>query len=169
MDTPFAESYKEKALRKLKEEPLVPIGTLATTAALTMAMIQMRKGKSTSFNKWLRVRVVAQGLTVGAICLGTVSFSTHKPPTREELAAAAQRKHDDERADFEARMREAEEAEAVDRAARPAKIVLKKKTFADKKEAAVEAAAGAAEGAAAPGAASSSSSPSSSWWGWGSK
>lgn len=128
-----------------------------------MAMIQMRKGKSSSFNKWLRVRVVAQGLTIAAICLGTVSFSTHKPPTREELAAAAQKKHDENRADFEERMREAEEAEAVDRAARPSKIVLKKKTFADKKEAAVDAAEDAAPGAASP------SSGSSSWWGWSSK
>lgn len=130
-----------------------------------MAMVQMRKGKSSSFNKWLRVRVVAQGLTIAAICLGTVSFSTHKPPTREELAAAAQKKHDENRADFEERMREAEEAEAVDRAARPSKIVLKKKTFADKKEAAT----GVAEDVPAPGVASSSSGSSSSWWGWGSK
>lgn len=146
----------------------IPLGAVATTAALTMAMVQMRKGKSSSFNKWLRVRVVAQGLTIVAICAGTVTFSTHKPPTRDELAAAAQRRHDDERADFEARMREAEEAEALDRASRPVKTVLKKKTFADKKEAVAEAAAGAAEGAAAPGAASSSSG-SRSWWGWGSK
>ena len=127
----------------------------------------MRKGKSSSFNKWLRVRVVAQGLTIAAICAGTVTFSTHKPPTREELAAAAQRRHDDERADFEARMREAEEAEALDRASRPAKTVLKKKTFADKKEVAGEVTSGV-DDPAAPTAASSSSG-SRSWWGWGSK
>ena len=71
-------------------------------------MTKMRKGQSHSFNNWLRVRIVAQGLTVAAVVAGswTYGFST---PTSQLETAAAQDKAIQERAAFEDRLRKAEE------------------------------------------------------------
>ena len=71
-------------------------------------MTKMRKGQSHSFNNWLRVRIVAQGLTVAAVVAGswTYGFST---PTSQLETAAAQDKAIQERAAFEDRLRQAEE------------------------------------------------------------
>jgi len=165
------EGYREKAIRKFKNEPLVPLGALATTGALTMAMIKMRKGQSNSFNKWLRVRVIAQGLTIVAICAGTFTFSTYRPPKHDEPTISAINKVQQDRVEFAERMRAAEEAEAVESALRPStapipKTVLKKKTYADKKtsaEAVDGPTATSTESATAGGDASTSG-----WWGWGS-
>jgi NAD(P)-dependent dehydrogenase (short-subunit alcohol dehydrogenase family) len=111
-------------------------GVFATVGAIGMAMVKMRQGNSTSFNKWLRFRVVAQGLTVVAICAGTATFSTHKKPTSEDYAAIAAEKAKAERAEFEERMRAAEEAERAEAALRSAipRPASKPKTYADKQK-----------------------------------
>ncbi|KAI5477954.1 hypothetical protein MNV49_005746 [Pseudohyphozyma bogoriensis] len=56
----------EKFSHKFKEEPLVPIGILATVVALGGATSALQKGNRTQFNKFLRYRVAAQGVTVVA-------------------------------------------------------------------------------------------------------
>ncbi|KAF5384168.1 hypothetical protein D9615_003361 [Tricholomella constricta] len=71
---PGMETYREKATRKFKENPWVPLGSMATVGALIVAMVKMRRGQSHSFNRWLRVRVAAQGLTLVAIVVGTYSL-----------------------------------------------------------------------------------------------
>ncbi|KAI0317809.1 hypoxia induced protein conserved region-domain-containing protein, partial [Amylostereum chailletii] len=110
------ETYREKALRKFKQQPFVPIGALATTAALVIAMSKMRKGESKSLNTWLRVRVLAQGLTVGAIVLGSWTLGTGRAAQThvQESAAAALEKVEAESAGFKARLREAEESHRVE-------------------------------------------------------
>lgn len=65
---PLGETFIQKAKRKTVEEPLVPIGALATVFAVTMATKKFRSGDRTSMNQWLRVRVAAQGFTIIAIC-----------------------------------------------------------------------------------------------------
>jgi hypothetical protein len=118
------ETYREKALRKFKQQPLVPVGTgafsspltavndytgaAATTVALVIAMTKMRKGQSHSFNNWLRVRIVAQGLTVAAVVAGSWAYGVSTPASQLETAAA-QDKVIQERAAFEDRLRLAEE------------------------------------------------------------
>ncbi|KAI0246110.1 hypoxia induced protein conserved region-domain-containing protein, partial [Lactifluus subvellereus] len=106
------ETYREKALRKFKQQPLVPVGAAATTLALVIAMTKMRKGQSHSFNNWLRVRIVAQGFTIAAVVAGSWAYGTARP-TPELDVAAAQDKAAQERAAFESRLRL---AEAVTRA-----------------------------------------------------
>ncbi|KAG6864841.1 hypothetical protein C0991_006865 [Blastosporella zonata] len=76
---PVMETYREKASRKFKENPWVPLGALATVGALVTATVKMRRGQSQSFNKWLRVRVAAQGLTIVAVCIGTWGFRPQGP------------------------------------------------------------------------------------------
>ena len=49
-----------------------------------MAMVRMRKGDAKSFNHWLRMRVVFQGLTIAAVCAGTYSFGLRRAPIPEQ-------------------------------------------------------------------------------------
>ncbi|KAI0301252.1 hypoxia induced protein conserved region-domain-containing protein, partial [Russula brevipes] len=102
------ETYREKALRKFKQQPLVPVGAAATTVALVIAMTKMRKGQSRSLNTWLRVRIVAQGLTVAAVVAGSWAYGVQRPMPELDTSAA-QEKAALERAAFEDRLRAAEE------------------------------------------------------------
>ncbi|KAH7922129.1 hypothetical protein BV22DRAFT_971149, partial [Leucogyrophana mollusca] len=109
------ETYQEKAVRKFKEQPLVPIGAAATTGALIMAMVKMKRGDSRSLNNWLRVRVIAQGLTIAAVCVGTWALSheadaeSKKTRQLEEIQAKREERQGRERVEFEGRLKEAEE------------------------------------------------------------
>lgn len=103
-----SETYREKALRKFKQQPLVPVGAAATTVALIIAMTKMRKGQSRSLNNWLRVRIVTQGFTVAAVVIGSWAYGTSRP-TPELDATAALDKAAQERVAFEERLRLAEE------------------------------------------------------------
>ncbi|KAG0707765.1 hypoxia induced protein conserved region-domain-containing protein [Suillus ampliporus] len=104
------ESYQEKAWRKFKEQPLVPIGTLMTCGALIMATVKMRRGDSQSLNNWLRVRVIAQGATIAAVCAGTyVLGSTVSEETKQtEIQVNREARAGRERKEFEDRLKIAE-------------------------------------------------------------
>lgn len=108
------ESYQEKAWRKFKEQPLVPIGTLLTCGALVMATVKMRQGNSQSLNNWLRVRVIAQGATIAAVCAGTyVMGSTSGDESKQtrqldEIRAHREARAGKDRKEFEDRLKDAE-------------------------------------------------------------
>lgn len=108
------ESYQDKAWRKFKEQPLVPIGTLMTCGALIMATVKMRQGNSQSLNNWLRVRVIAQGATIAAVCAGTyVMGSTSSDETKQtrqldEIRAHREARAGRDRKEFEDRLKDAE-------------------------------------------------------------
>ncbi|EIW79741.1 hypothetical protein CONPUDRAFT_16626, partial [Coniophora puteana RWD-64-598 SS2] len=110
------ETYSDKAYRKFKENPLVPVGALATCGALIMATVKMRKGDSRSFNHWLRARVAAQALTVAFVCAGAWSLSKERDPesskTRQldEIAVHREERIARERSEFEGRLKEATQA-----------------------------------------------------------
>jgi predicted nucleotidyltransferase len=74
-------------------------------------MTKMRKGQSRSLNNWLRVRIVAQGLTIAAVVVGSWAYGTARPgaPDLDAAAAAAMDKAALERVAFEDRLRLAEE------------------------------------------------------------
>jgi hypothetical protein len=75
-----------------------------------IAMTKMRKGQSRSFNNWLRLRILAQGLTVAAVVAGSWAYGSARPAAMPELdASAAREKVAEERAAFEDRLRVAEE------------------------------------------------------------
>ncbi|GAA5965100.1 hypothetical protein JCM8115_006660 [Rhodotorula mucilaginosa] len=77
-----------KFSRKFKEEPLVPIGCLATVAALLGASSALQKGNRTQFNMFLRYRVAAQGLTLIAALGGSVYYGAQRRAQREADRAA---------------------------------------------------------------------------------
>jgi hypothetical protein len=95
------------------------LGALGTTAALVTAMVKMRRGEARSFNNWLRVRVVAQGLTICAIVLGTYSLGQRnagidpesgRTPVEADLERRREEKMDKEKREFEGRLKMAEDA-----------------------------------------------------------
>ncbi|KJA25308.1 hypothetical protein HYPSUDRAFT_109338, partial [Hypholoma sublateritium FD-334 SS-4] len=50
-----------------------PLGCLATCGALVMSAVKMRQGQSQSMNYWMRARVALQGLTLGALVIGSMA------------------------------------------------------------------------------------------------
>ncbi|XP_036279331.1 HIG1 domain family member 2A, mitochondrial [Pipistrellus kuhlii] len=64
------EGFKEKFIRKTRENPMVPIGCLGTAAALTYGLYCFHRGQSQRSQLMMRTRIAAQGFTVAAILLG---------------------------------------------------------------------------------------------------
>ncbi|KAG9339303.1 hypothetical protein JZ751_023857 [Albula glossodonta] len=75
---PKEEGFKEKFIRKTKENPFVPLGCLGTAGALTYGLIAFKHGKSRQSQVLMRSRIFAQGFTVIAIIVG-VAITAMKP------------------------------------------------------------------------------------------
>ncbi|XP_005795452.1 HIG1 domain family member 2A, mitochondrial [Xiphophorus maculatus] len=69
------ESFKEKFLRKTKENPFVPIGCAATAGALLYGLRAFHQGKTRQSQLMMRGRIFAQGFTVVAIIVGIFATS----------------------------------------------------------------------------------------------
>uniref|UniRef100_A0A0K8TP00 Putative conserved plasma membrane protein n=1 Tax=Tabanus bromius TaxID=304241 RepID=A0A0K8TP00_TABBR len=65
-----AETTKEKLQRKIKQNPLVPIGCLATAGALSYGLWSFRQGRPKMSQYMMRARIAAQGFTVVALMVG---------------------------------------------------------------------------------------------------
>ncbi|TDH07800.1 hypothetical protein EPR50_G00109740 [Perca flavescens] len=64
------ETFKEKLIRKTKENPFVPIGCLGTAGALIYGLRAFNQGKTRQSQLLMRGRIFAQGFTVVAIIVG---------------------------------------------------------------------------------------------------
>ncbi len=90
-DPPFflcsSDFYNEKALhkiaRRLKEEPLIPIGCLLTVAAFTNAWRATRRGDHAQVQRMFRARVAAQAFTVVAMVAGGMYFAEDRKKHQE--------------------------------------------------------------------------------------
>ncbi|KAJ4470166.1 hypoxia induced protein conserved region-domain-containing protein, partial [Lentinula aciculospora] len=106
------EGYKEKAIRKTRENPWVPLGTLITAGALTMAAIRLRQGNSRKFQVWLRYRVAFQAFTIFAILGGLYKYGQanleENQKIMEQINQQREQKHlAQERAELEQRIADA--------------------------------------------------------------
>ncbi|XP_034546367.1 HIG1 domain family member 2A, mitochondrial [Notolabrus celidotus] len=72
------ETFKEKFMRKTKENPFVPIGCLGTAGALIYGLRAFHQGKTRQSQLLMRGRIFAQGFTVVAIIVGV--FTTAIKP-----------------------------------------------------------------------------------------
>ncbi|XP_066248245.1 HIG1 domain family member 2A, mitochondrial [Euwallacea similis] len=72
------ESKLEKLVRKCKENPLVPIGAAATTAALGYGLWSFRHGRAQMSQYMMRTRVGAQFFTVMALVVGYMYSANDK-------------------------------------------------------------------------------------------
>ncbi|GHJ90167.1 hypothetical protein NliqN6_6569 [Naganishia liquefaciens] len=66
------DTYWSHGWNKCKQQPLVPLGIVATCIALMGATGALRSGNRAQFNRYLRYRVAAQGVTVVAAVAGTL-------------------------------------------------------------------------------------------------
>ncbi|TRM66867.1 hypoxia induced protein conserved region-domain-containing protein [Schizophyllum amplum] len=119
------ETWTEKATRKFKQNPWVPLGLFATAGAFVMASIKFKQGEHSKLNYWLRWRVVLQGITVLALVQGAGSYTVKnvKKAADEQdrfIASVSEEKREEERRRFAQRLAEAEENERIDQIARNA-------------------------------------------------
>ncbi|KAF7287383.1 HIG1 domain family member 2A, mitochondrial [Rhynchophorus ferrugineus] len=71
MDEALPQETKwQKLIRKSSENPFVPIGSAATTAALCYGVYNWRMGRRKMSQYMMRTRVAAQGFTVCALVVG---------------------------------------------------------------------------------------------------
>ncbi|XP_048190288.1 HIG1 domain family member 2A, mitochondrial [Perognathus longimembris pacificus] len=69
------ESFKEKFIRKTRENPMVPIGCLGTVAALCYGLYSFHRGQTRRSQLMMRTRIAAQGFTIVALLLGLAASS----------------------------------------------------------------------------------------------
>ncbi|KAB5554231.1 hypothetical protein PHYPO_G00047960 [Pangasianodon hypophthalmus] len=78
LSRPREEAFKDKFIRKTKENPFVPIGCLGTAGALIYGLRAFKQGKTRQSQLLMRTRIFAQGFTVVAIIVG-VAATALKP------------------------------------------------------------------------------------------
>jgi len=68
----WEESRSAKLFRKLRQEPLVPLGLGLTCYALFGATRSIRRGDKEATNRYFRARVYAQAFTLICVCAGAL-------------------------------------------------------------------------------------------------
>ncbi|KAK5992503.1 Respiratory supercomplex factor 1 [Cladobotryum mycophilum] len=79
----YNEKPMQKVMRKLREEPLVPLGIGLTVFAFVNAYRALRRGDSRQANRMFRARVAAQGFTVIAMVAGSMYYQKDREKTKE--------------------------------------------------------------------------------------
>ncbi|KAL5520737.1 RCF1 [Sanghuangporus sanghuang] len=122
LEQPKKPSLWDKAARQCRKHPLIPTGMAATVGALTMALKRMQQRDAVGYQRWLRARVVAQGLTIVAIIVAGVQemgpgvlYGNARPATPPPTSPW-------ESAQFEKRLKEAEEAHNVETSVTPSNV-----------------------------------------------
>lgn len=80
---PKKEPFLDKLIRKFTGEPLVPIGAIVTTLFLTSGFRAFVRGETRRAQILMRGRVLAQGATVVAMCVG--AYYGYKPRTQQTM------------------------------------------------------------------------------------
>ncbi|KAL5352993.1 Respiratory supercomplex factor 1, mitochondrial [Pseudogymnoascus australis] len=92
-DTEFYEENRwQKLTRRLKEEPLVPLGCALTCWALYHASKSIRSGDQQRTNRMFRARIYAQGFTIVAMVAGSMYWKSDRQKRKEFDDVVAERK-----------------------------------------------------------------------------
>jgi len=84
-------------MRKMKKEPLIPIGMGLTVLALYNATRSVRRGDHQGAQKFFRARVAAQGFTVIAMVFGGYYYQADRHKERELWKLQRERDAEDQR------------------------------------------------------------------------
>ncbi|KAL7939710.1 hypoxia induced protein conserved region domain-containing protein [Trichoderma chlorosporum] len=117
----YNERPMQKVKRKLKEEPLVPLGIGLTVFAFVNAYRALRRGDSRQANKMFRARVAAQGFTVIAMVAGSMYYNKDREKSKEL------RKLKEERDSEEKRQKWIHELEVRDEEEKAIKAAIKQR------------------------------------------
>jgi hypothetical protein len=82
------QDFIAKCISQCKQQPFVPLGTLATCVAVTLAAVSLRKGHQVNAQKWFRYRVAFQGFTIAALVVGGIVYgkeTAQQKRSREDL------------------------------------------------------------------------------------
>jgi Hypoxia induced protein conserved region len=88
----FEEKRLGKLWRRLKEEPLIPIGCAATTYALYQATKSIRAGDHHQTNRMFRARIYAQGFTLLALVAGSIFYRDDRLKRKKFESAVEEKK-----------------------------------------------------------------------------
>lgn len=88
----FEENRAQKLWRKLKQEPLIPLGCVATCYALYQATKSIRAGDHNQTNKMFRARIYAQGFTLVALVAGSIFYKDERMQRKKFESALEDKK-----------------------------------------------------------------------------
>ncbi|KAM3069150.1 Respiratory supercomplex factor 1, mitochondrial [Clarireedia jacksonii] len=88
----YEENRWQKFSRRLKEEPLIPLGCALTCMALLGATRSIRAGDHNRTNRMFRARIYAQGFTLVAMVAGSMYWETDRKKRKEFDAVLAEQK-----------------------------------------------------------------------------
>lgn len=109
----FEESRSQKLWRKIRQEPLIPVGCAATCYALYMATKSIRAGDHHQTNRMFRARIYAQGFTLLALVAGSIFYKDERQ-RRKHFDTAIEEKKNAEKRDKWIRELEARDQEDKD-------------------------------------------------------
>jgi len=88
----YEENRWQKFSRRLKEEPLIPLGCVLTCMALLGASRSIRAGDHNRTNRMFRARIYAQGFTLAAMIAGSMYWQTDRQKRKEFDKVVEERK-----------------------------------------------------------------------------
>ncbi|KAI5859688.1 hypoxia induced protein conserved region-domain-containing protein [Durotheca rogersii] len=91
-DKEYNETGLQKVGRKLREEPLIPLGTALTCLALYNAFRATRRGDHVQVQRMFRARVGAQAFTVVAMVAGGAYYGADREKRKELIKLEAQQR-----------------------------------------------------------------------------
>ncbi|MCJ1412199.1 Respiratory supercomplex factor 1, mitochondrial [Ptychographa xylographoides] len=113
----YEENRWQKFSRRLKEEPLIPLGCVLTCWALLGASRSIRRGDHTTTNRMFRARIYAQGFTLLCIVAGSYYYAEDREKRKmfDGVKAEQRAKEKNERwiKELEARDREEKEEREI--------------------------------------------------------
>ncbi|KAL9095894.1 MAG: hypothetical protein Q9165_001891 [Trypethelium subeluteriae] len=120
----YEENRWQKLSRRLKEEPLIPLGCALTCWALFGATRSMRVGDHNLTNRFFRRRIYAQGFTIAVMFVGSVYWEGDRAKRKEYDTAVQEQKAREKR---DAWLRELEVRDEEDKAIRARKEAKRKR------------------------------------------
>lgn len=87
----YNENWVGKVLRRLREEPLVPLGVGLTVWALFGATRSMRQGDHKKTNLYFRRRLYAQAFTIAAMVAGNAYWQKDRVKRKEHEKQVAEK------------------------------------------------------------------------------
>ncbi|KXJ89554.1 hypoxia induced protein conserved region-domain-containing protein [Microdochium bolleyi] len=139
----YQETGWQKITRKLREEPLIPLGCGLTVLALVNAWRAMRKGDHQGVQRMFRARVGAQAFTVVAMVAGGAYYGKDREKRQELIKLESQQRAEERQAKW---LRELEVRDEEDKALKES--IKRRRERAEQRKA--DAAAGRDSDASAP-------------------